>query len=292
MTKAKKISITDEVPVPNGINIGLRNIRNRDAIKYLGYSRDEYFCHRPGTGPRSYCKNDPNGRYCPPANVQAFKNRVKLRNVGPFRVSGFDLAVESLKDIMKEIKREEREVYNALQSDGMLCCRRISGSKSISNHAWGMALDLKINGVRDDINDGNALYGITLIAPIFHKHGWYWGAGFSKEDSMHFEISREKLNQWGKDGLLIYDGSEQQRESNTAIASLSPDSSSMYNLTDAQDMLNTVLGTDIKTDGRYSPDTRAAIITFQHDAGQENISGNLSEEDWNLLIQLTKRGKI
>jgi hypothetical protein len=37
--------------------------------------------------------------------------------------------------------------------------------------------------------------GVLLLAPIFNRHGWYWGAGFSggSVDSMHFELAEETI---------------------------------------------------------------------------------------------------
>ena len=81
-----------------------------------------------------------------------------------------------------------------LGSAGMLCCRFVRGSTtSISNHSWGTAIDLTINGVLDKRGNGQVQYGLALIAPIFNQHGWYWGAGFATEDGMHFEISQDLL---------------------------------------------------------------------------------------------------
>ena len=44
--------------------------------------------------------------------------------------------------------------------------------------------------------------GLTILADFFHAEGWVWGAGFQREDSMHFEISRRQLDEWLAEGLL------------------------------------------------------------------------------------------
>ena len=67
---------------------------------------------------------------------------------------------------------------------------------SISNHPWGTAIDLTLNGVLDAYGDSHVQYGLTLIAPIFNRHGWYWGAAFGKEDGMHFEGGRALVSRW------------------------------------------------------------------------------------------------
>ena len=40
--------------------------------------------------------------------------------------------------------------------------------------------------------------GLLEISVIFNKHGWYWGAGFSNPDSMHFELAEETVRKTSK----------------------------------------------------------------------------------------------
>jgi peptidoglycan hydrolase-like protein with peptidoglycan-binding domain len=120
-------------------------------------------------------------------------------SIGPFRVTGLVPAVLSLKAVMADIAAEQPAVYAALGTAGMLCCRLVRGSStSISNHSWGSAIDLTLDGVLDAYGDDRVQYGLTLIAPIFNRHGWYWGATFRKEDGMHFEGSRDLVDQWAR----------------------------------------------------------------------------------------------
>ena len=78
----------------------------------------------------------------------------------------------------------------------MLCVRSIRHNPShYSNHSWGTAIDLYFGtGV---VPQGICLAhrGNLLLAPIFNKYGWYWGAGFSGDavDSMHFEMADETV---------------------------------------------------------------------------------------------------
>jgi hypothetical protein len=79
----------------------------------------------------------------------------------------------------------------------MLNCRYVRGSTtSISNHSWGTAIDLGFDGRVDPWRDNKVYFGLTLIAPIFNRHGWYWGAVFRREDGMHFEASRSLAATW------------------------------------------------------------------------------------------------
>jgi hypothetical protein len=131
-----------------------------------------------------------------PTNPLLRRNLV-TDTVGSFRVTGLVPAVLSLKEVMLDIQSEQPQVYGALGTAGMLCCRLVRGSTaSISNHSWGTAIDLTLDGVLDTRGDDMVQSGLTLIAPIFNRHGWYWGAGFPTEDGMHFEGSAAKIGEW------------------------------------------------------------------------------------------------
>ncbi|WP_330848789.1 M15 family metallopeptidase [Mangrovicoccus ximenensis] len=71
-----------------------------------------------------------------------------------------------------------------------------------STHAFGLALDVNIAGQLDNFADGRTQLGLILIADYFHEEGWVWGAGFRREDSMHFEVSRQQLEEWRAEGLI------------------------------------------------------------------------------------------
>lgn len=131
-----------------------------------------------------------------PTNPRLRRNLV-LDTVGPFRVTGLVPAVLSLKAVMVDIANERPAVYRALGTAGMLCCRLVRGSTTaISNHSWGTAIDLTLDGVLDAYGDDRVQFGLLQIAPIFNRHGWFWGAAFRKEDGMHFEASQALIDQW------------------------------------------------------------------------------------------------
>jgi hypothetical protein len=131
-----------------------------------------------------------------PTNAVLRRNLV-TDTVGPFKVTGLLPAVLSLKEVMADIQSAQPQVYAALGTAGMLCCRLVRGSTtSISNHSWGSAIDLTLDGVLDQRGDDLVQFGLTQIAPIFNRHGWYWGAGFPTEDGMHFEGSAAKIAEW------------------------------------------------------------------------------------------------
>ncbi len=175
-------SLTRPVPRPaaGSINTGLAAVGNEYMLRKLG-------------GPLA-------GGFSPlcqtPTDLRLRRNLV-TDTVGPFRATGLVPAVLSLKAVMADIAREQPAVQRALGTAGMLCCRLVRGSATaISNHSWGTAIDLTLNGVLDAYGDDKVQYGLTLIAPIFNRHGWYWGAAFRKEDAMHFEGSKALVDQW------------------------------------------------------------------------------------------------
>jgi hypothetical protein len=133
---------------------------------------------------------------CSPA-TGAFKQRIVTRvDVGPFKVSGLDIAVQSLKAAFDEAEAQIPNVVAAVKSDGMLCVRHKRGNpNSFSNHSWGTAIDLFFGSAAVPQGVQKTYRGCLQLAPFFNKHGWYWGAGFSGKsvDSMHFELAEETI---------------------------------------------------------------------------------------------------
>jgi hypothetical protein len=127
---------------------------------------------------------------CQPLTNDKLKRHV-LRSVpvGAFCVDGLGPAIESLQHVFRDIRRELPALHDRIGTAGMLCCRYQRGSSTaISNHSWGTAIDLTIDRVLDRPGDNKVQVGLAMIAPIFNRHGWYWGATFHREDAMHFEV--------------------------------------------------------------------------------------------------------
>jgi hypothetical protein len=135
---------------------------------------------------------------CSPVTNSKLKNSIVTQNVGPFRVTGYKPAVEAVKRIFAQVKRDDPELYSQLGTAGMLCVRKVRGGSNFSNHSWGTAIDIRINGKLDGVGDGKTQIGLKKLYPYFHKEGFYWGAAYSgrREDSMHFEASKEQIQRW------------------------------------------------------------------------------------------------
>jgi hypothetical protein len=171
--------LDDRVPIPpkDVMNPGLTAVSDAVMRKKFGV---------PGKLTKD-C-SDPTGK---------FKKRVRFGvDVGPFKVSGLDFAVESLIQIFTEVKQQMPDVFASVKTEGALCVRhRRKSTILFSNHSWGTAIDLFFG--KKVVGQGTPLThrGNLLLFPFFNRHGWYWGAEFSGDfvDSMHFELAAETI---------------------------------------------------------------------------------------------------
>jgi peptidoglycan hydrolase-like protein with peptidoglycan-binding domain len=169
---------TDHLPLParGTVNRGLRAASNRVMTDRLGLPRDAFT------------------QDCLPPTNQAFKRMIVTADAGPFRVTGLRPAVASLATIFAEVRREHPDLHRRLGTAGMMCCRHQRGSsRAISNHAWGTAIDMTVGGVLVPRKAQYVILGLQLLAPIFNRHGWYWGAAFGTPDPHHFECGAALL---------------------------------------------------------------------------------------------------
>lgn len=229
------MALTDLIPIPPEINPGVRSAKQATMLQVLGSPRHTY------------------DRECQPVTNPTLKPHMVTRSVGPFRVSGFDKAVDSLTEVMAAIKAERPDIHEALGTAGMLCARFVRGSNvSISNHSWGTAVDLTLDGNLDRRGDGLCQRGLAEIAPIFNRHGWFWGAGFRTEDAMHFEVSDDTIRSWFSNAPPI-----------TRILSIGDRGPEVLAV---QEKLND-LGFTLIVDGVFGRGTMAQVMAFQRSRG-------------------------
>ncbi len=134
---------------------------------------------------------------CQPMTNSRLAALLKEQTVGPVKVKILKPAIESLQTVFDNIQRADPDLYARINTSGSLCVRFIRGSTtSVSNHSFGTAVDLNIDGKLDDLGDGRTQLGLTILSDFFNAEGWVWGAAYGREDSMHFEVSEEKLNEW------------------------------------------------------------------------------------------------
>lgn len=128
---------------------------------------------------------------------------VRLETVGPIRVRMLEPAINSLRRVFGNIEQTDPDLYARINTAGSLCVRQIRGTQGrTSTHSFGLAVDLNIDGHLDTLGDGRTQLGLTIIADFFNEEGWVWGASFGREDSMHFEVSRQQLEAWRADGKI------------------------------------------------------------------------------------------
>lgn len=173
-----------KVPVParTDINTGCSPLTSSEMMAMLG---------RPGDLTDS----------CSAITNDRLRAQIITDNVGPFRATGHRVAIASLHSIMLELKAAHPDTYEALRSEGMLCCRRIRGGGGYSNHSWGMALDVRC-GDLDELGSKTCAAGLVDLYSIMHRHRWFWGAGFDRHDPMHFEPSSQLLAMWKRSMLI------------------------------------------------------------------------------------------
>ncbi len=159
------------LPPRDSINKGLISPSNAMMLAKFGEPRDSYSQEdQPVTNPR-------------------IKAALVPITIGRNTVYGIQPAVAVLRQVMAAIQTEQPELFPHLGSAGMLVCRYVRGSsRSISNHSWGTAVDITIDGKAEEFGERDVYLGLSLIGPIFNRYGWYWGAGYQRAtDCHHFE---------------------------------------------------------------------------------------------------------
>lgn len=146
---------------------------------------------------------DSYGQDCQPVTDPRLRALLETRKIGVFTVTMIRPALGSLAAVMERLRTEEPQLYGALDTAGGLCARKVRGSvASVSSHAWGVAIDLTLSGQLDRMGDSATQSGLVVMAEFFNEAGWYWGAGYGREDSMHFEAGEALLRQWAAEGRL------------------------------------------------------------------------------------------
>ena len=189
----------EKIPVPpkSTFNVGLTSATNAYMLELFGH-------------PVKDAKYRPDGK-CTTVDNPDFSKLIAKQNVGPFSLRGIKPALNAIADIFVRVKAEQPDLYSILQTEGMLCARftkirqpdgTIKIGPGISNHSWGTAVDIKLNGSLDKQGDDLTQRGLLILSTYFNSAGWYWGAAFPTEDAMHFEVSRSLLGRWRKAGVI------------------------------------------------------------------------------------------
>ena len=140
---------------------------------------------------------------CEPMTNETLSALLRRESVGPIEVNMLAPAVESLRSVFDEVRRTDRDLLSRINTAGSLCVRQIRGSQGrTSTHAFGLAVDINVDGKLDVFGDGKTQLGLLIMKDFFLAEGWVWGAAYGREDSMHFEVSRETLEAWRSEGRI------------------------------------------------------------------------------------------
>lgn len=166
-------------------NKGITQPNNKIMMALLGPPRDSY------------------NTDCQPVSNPALQAIMETRAIGPIRITMLQPALESVERVLNRLKESDPDIYAKVGTAGAICARLIRGStSSVSNHSWGTAIDLTLEGQLDPFADGGTQFGLLILAEYFNDEGWFWGAAYNREDSMHFEVGAETLQAWAAAGQL------------------------------------------------------------------------------------------
>ena len=119
------------------------------------------------------------GRKSDAPESQEFKALLETADMGPFTVTGLKPAVGALRAIVTDISLERSDLYSRIGCAEMLACRKVRGSNSvISNHSWGIAIDLTLDGQTHIDGREDLMPDLRALARIFNRHGFFLGVGF------------------------------------------------------------------------------------------------------------------
>ncbi|MBE0490906.1 MAG: SH3 domain-containing protein [Sulfurospirillum sp.] len=104
-------------------------------------------------------------------------------------------AAQQLQKVINELKNLPPHFQKELQNiAGTFNYRFIAGTKRLSAHSFGIAIDLAVNRAnywKWDKSYRFANYFSKEIVDIFEKHGFIWGGRWYHYDTMHFEYRPE-----------------------------------------------------------------------------------------------------
>ena len=118
-----------------------------------------------------------------------------------YKFNSVNHAAENLQLVSNELALMPSQYHVFLKNiGGTFNWRTISGSTRLSNHSFGIAIDInvKYSNYWDWEKDATGCFAYSnkipyQIAEIFEKHGFIWGGKWFHHDTMHFEYRPELL---------------------------------------------------------------------------------------------------
>ncbi len=121
---------------------------------------------------------------------------------GRVLVSKVNGAADSLRKVVADLEKlPARFMAFLVPSAGTFNCRPIAGTKRLSAHGYGIAIDIATEHSNywrwsKPEADGGYRYRNAIpweIVEVFERHGWIWGGKWYHYDTMHFEYRPEML---------------------------------------------------------------------------------------------------
>lgn len=137
-----------------------------------------------------------------------------------------------------------------LSHSGVMQCRLARGTDHvISNHAWGIAIDLKLDGETMPEVDCD----VVRLAKVMAAQGLVWGLAYGAANALHFEASAAMVRDWADRGVIR--GCEAAFDPPLGVGDRGPDVSALQRglngLRDPQ---------DVDVDGIFGTSTQSAVI--------------------------------
>jgi len=159
--------------------------------------------------PGDECRNNADCINCGRCHAESSIINANLQHIdiGPFSVTILAAFGHLLREMFDEIKTARPELFWGLKTAGANCCRPVKIEDTVrvgtlSNHAWGSAIDLYYGSHLDKQGDKKTQAGLLALSRFMNDRKIYWGAGFPTEDSMHFEPSQQLLIEWVCEGKI------------------------------------------------------------------------------------------
>ncbi len=124
------------------------------------------------------------------------------------RINNIHEKIRMISDELEELASQHPEYINFLNNPGgTYCWRNIANTNRLSNHSFGMTLDINASEShywqwdltkegRLVSEDAQLTYRNTVpweIVRIFEKYGFIWGGKWYHYDTMHFEYRPELM---------------------------------------------------------------------------------------------------
>lgn len=161
------------------------------------------------------------------------------------------MALRPFAALLAQIETEMPDDLMArLSHSGVMQCRLARGTDHVmSNHAWGIAIDLKLDGETMPDVDRDVL----RLAEVMAAHGLVWGLAYGAANALHFEASAAMVRDWAARGIVR--GCEGAFDPPLGPGDRGPEvraiQRGLNGLRDPQ---------DVDVDGIFGPSTQTAVI--------------------------------